>query len=361
LAAEETEFPVVMRGYERPLVDDAIRDFRKEILNLTAMNSQLLTELRDAQNRILDLESQLSEFETPTYAGVGAKAAQILATAEELALKLVADAESDRAALLEAAVAEGEQRKSDAQEYHDELVAEASRRADRIINAAQTDYEETMATAKREGERLVDEAMREAGSTRGAIATEVAKMRATAKREAELKLAEAERQIAERKLIMERAILAPIQQNLVDAVLSEQARIDLNLELSARRAEAEAEYQRKYQEAVASTQRYLDDANSQISTALSRVAAARLEAETLEVAARSINKKTTEEAKTKAEQIISAAEIEARSILAKAQEKVAQRLQQLEVAERKLSHERDSILVYLDNLKQVIDQIKKDV
>jgi vacuolar-type H+-ATPase subunit H len=361
LAAEETEFPVVMRGYERPLVDDAIRDFRKEILNLTAMNSQLLTELRDAQNRILDLESQLSEFETPTYAGVGAKAAQILATAEELALKLVADAESDRAALLEAAVAEGEQRKSDAQEYHDELVAEASRRADRIINAAQTDYEETMATAKREGERLVDEAMREAGSTRGAIATEVAKMRATAKREAELKLAEAERQIAERKLIMERAILAPIQQNLVDAVLSEQARIDLNLELSARRAEAEAEYQRKYQEAVASTQRYLDDANSQISTALSRVAAARLEAETLEVAARSINKKTTEEAKTKAEQIISAAEIEARSILAKAQEKVAQRLQHLEVAERKLSHERDSILVYLDNLKQVIDQIKKDV
>jgi len=361
LAAEETEFPVVMRGYERPLVDDAIRDFRKEILNLTAMNSQLLTELRDAQNRILDLESQLSEFETPTYAGVGAKAAQILATAEELALKLVADAESDRAALLEAAVAEGEQRKSDAQEYHDELVAEASRRADRIINAAQTDYEETMATAKREGERLVDEAMREAGSTRGAIATEVAKMRATAKREAELKLAETERQIAERKLIMERAILAPIQQNLVDAVLSEQARIDLNLELSARRAEAEAEYQRKYQEAVASTQRYLDDANSQISTALSRVAAARLEAETLEVAARSINKKTTEEAKTKAEQIISAAEIEARSILAKAQEKVAQRLQQLEVAERKLSHERDSILVYLDNLKQVIDQIKKDV
>lgn len=361
MAAEETEFPVVMRGYERPLVDDAIRDFRKEILNLTAMNSQLLTELRDAQNRILDLESQLSEFETPTYAGVGAKAAQILATAEELALKLVADAESDRAALLEAAVAEGEQRKSDAQEYHDELVAEASRRADRIINAAQTDYEETMATAKREGERLVDEAMREAGSTRGAIATEVAKMRATAKREAELKLAETERQIAERKLIMERAILAPIQQNLVDAVLSEQARIDLNLELSARRAEAEAEYQRKYQEAVASTQRYLDDANSQISTALSRVAAARLEAETLEVAARSINKKTTEEAKTKAEQIISAAEIEARSILAKAQEKVAQRLQQLEVAERKLSHERDSILVYLDNLKQVIDQIKKDV
>jgi len=360
LAAEETEFPVVMRGYERPLVDDAIRDFRKEILNLTALNNQLLAELREAQNRVIDLESRISEVENPTYAGVGAKAAQILATAEELALKLVADAQAERAALLATATAEVEQRKTDGQDYHDELVAEANRRADRIINSAKADYDEAMATAKLEGERLVDEAMREAGSIRGAIATEVAKVRATAKRETELKLAETDRQIAERKLIMERALLAPIQQTLVDAVLSEQARIDLNLELSARRAEAEAEYQKKYQEAVASTQRYLDDANSQISNALGRVAAARLESETLETAARSINKKTTEEAKAKAEQIISAAEIEARSILSKAQAKVAQRLQQLEVAERKLSHERDSILVYLDNLKQVIDQIKRD-
>jgi len=361
LAAEETEFPVVMRGYERPLVDDAIRDFRKEILNLTTMNSQLVAELREAQARITYLESRISEDENPSYASVGAKAAQILASAEELALKLVADAEAERAALLASATADAEQRKTDGQDYHDELVAEANRRADRIINAAQADYDEAMANARRDGEGLVSEAIREAASIRGAVATEVAKVRATAKRETELKLAENDRQLAERKLIMQRALLSPIQQTLVDAVLSEQARIDLNLELSARRAEAEAEYQRKYQEAVASTQRYLDDANSQISNALGRVAAARLESETLETAARSINKKSTEEAKAKAEQIISAAEIEARSILAKAKAKVAKRLEQLEVAERRLSQERDSILVYLANLKKVIDQITKDV
>jgi hypothetical protein len=33
----------------------------------------------------------------------------------------------------------------------------------------------------------------------------------------------------------------------------------------------------------------------------------------------------------------------------------------MESAERKLSNERDSIMVYLNNLKQVIDQVSKDI
>jgi predicted transglutaminase-like protease len=144
-------------------------------------------------------------------------------------------------------------------------------------------------------------------------------------------------------------------------LLSERERIDLDLELTARRAEAEANYQKKYQEAVAQTQRYLDDANAQLSTALTKVATARLEAETLEAAARSINKATTEEARNKAEEIIAAAESEARAILSSTKAKVAERLHVMESSERKLSKERESIMVYLNNLKQVIDQISKDI
>jgi len=361
LAAEESEFPQAMRGYDRAAVDDAVRDFRREIINLTNLNNQLAAELREAQNRLIELEATLAENQNPSYAGVGAKAAQILATAEELAIRLVADAESERAAIMNSVASEVEQKKADGQEYYDELVAEASRRADRIINSAKADYDETMAKARLEAERLVDEAVREAGAIRGAISTEVAKMRASAKREIEVRQSEAERAIAERRLIVERQLTQPMEASLKDAVFSEQARIDLNLELTARRAEAEAEYQRKYQEAVAQTQKYLDDANAQISTALNRVAAARLEAETLEAGAKSINKSTTEEARAKADQIIANAEIEARALLSSTQTKVANRLQQLEAAERKLSHEKESIVVYLDNLKQVIDQIKREV
>ncbi|NBR64460.1 MAG: hypothetical protein EBS85_02100 [Micrococcales bacterium] len=361
MGADETEYPLVMRGYDRAAVDDAIRDFRKEIINLTNLNNQLVAELRDAQNRLIVLENDAEEAKSPSYAGVGAKAAQILSTAEELAIRLVADAEAERDALIQTVQSDIDQQKSDGQDYYDELVAEAQRRADRIINSAKTDYDETLAKAKMESERLVDEALREAGSIRGAIATEVAKMRATAKREIEVRQSEADRSLAERRLILERQLTQKVDSVLATALISEQARIDLDLELSARRADAEADYQRKYQEAVAQTQRYLDDANAQLSSALTRVAAARLEADTIEAAARAINKQSTELGRIRAEEIINAAEVEARSILSSNQEKVAARLHQLEIAERKLGHERESILVYLNNLKQVIDQSKKDL
>ena len=361
MAAEETEFPVVMRGYDRPAVDDAIRDFRKELINITALNTQLSAELRDAQNRLLELEKDVSERENPTYAGVGAKAAQILSTAEELAISLVADAEKERAAIIDTVAKDVEQLKADGQEYHDQLVAEAQKRADRIINAAKTDYDETLAKANAEAKAIVDEAQRQAGSLRGAISTEVAKLRATAKREIEVKQSEADRSIAERKLIAERQLTGPIEQELKDALLSEQARIDLNLELTARRAEAESEYQRKYQEAVAQTQKYLDDANAQLSTALIRLSTAKLEADAIETGAKSENKMIIEEARKRADEIIANAEIEARAILSSTQAKVAQRLHFLEAEERKVKQEKSSILVYLENLTAVIEQITKDV
>ena len=361
MAADETECPTAVRGYERGAVDDAVKDYRKELLNLTALNNQLALELREAQNRLIDLDQQLSENTSPSYAGVGAKAAQILSTAEDLANRVVADAEAERIAILAGIETDIEQRKTDSQDYYDELVGEAQRRADRIINSAKTDYEETLAKANLEAQRLIDEALREAGSIRGAISTEVARMRATAKRDIEVKSAESDRVLAERRQILERQLTGEIQEQLTVALISEQARIDLDLEMTARKAEAEKEYQRKYQEAVSQTQKYLDDANSQLSTALTRVATARLEAETLEVGARSINKKSVDEAREKAEAIIAAAELEARTDLADAQAKVATRLHKLDNEERKLALEKEGILTYLNNLKQVIDQINKDI
>jgi vacuolar-type H+-ATPase subunit H len=361
LAADETEFPIAVRGYERGAVDDAIKDYRKELLNLTGLNNQLSLELRESQNRLIELEQQLAENTAPSYAGVGAKAAQILSTAEDLGNRVIADAEAERVAILAGIETDIEQRRADGQAYYDELVAEAQRRADRIINSAKTDYDEAMAKANIQAQRLIDEAMREAGSIRGAISTEVARMRATAKRDIEVKATESDRVLAERRLILERNLVEPIKEQLAEALLSEQARIDLDLELTARRAEAEKEYQRKYQEAVAQTQKYLDDANAQLSTALTRVATARLEAETLEVGARSINKQAIDDAREKAEGIISAAEIEARSVLADAQTKVAERLHKLDTEERKLALEKEGILTYLNNLKQVIDQVNKDI
>lgn len=361
MAAEESEFPTGLRGYDRGAVDDAIRDFRREILALSTQNATLAAELRQTQNELIEAQNQLGENIAPSYAGVGARAAQILSNAEELAKRIVNDAEIERAAILAGIENEVEAKRTEGSDFYEALVAEANRRADRIINAAKTDYDETLAKATNEAERIVDEALRDAGAKRGAIATEVARARASAKRDVETLKTKTERDLAERKLIVERALKAGLDESLANNLVSQQARIDLELELTARRAEAEAEYLRKHQEAVMQTQKYLDEANRQMTDAMARVSTARLEADTLEAAARSVNRSTTDAARERAEQIIAAAEAEARATLASAAQRNAAMIRELDARTRNLVLERDNIVVYLDNLRQVIDEVKQGI
>jgi hypothetical protein len=179
-------------------------------------------------------------------------------------------------------------------------------------------------------------------------------MKATAKRDIELQKASVERDLAEKKLISFRELSKALDIEAATSLLTEQARIDLELELTARRQEAEAEYLRKHQEAVSATQKYLDDANSQLSSALTRANAARLEAETLEAAAISINQQTTESARKKADAIIAAAEVEARSVAAQAQKDIEERYESAKSKLEKLQSERESVEVYLRNLRNVL-------
>jgi hypothetical protein len=179
-------------------------------------------------------------------------------------------------------------------------------------------------------------------------------MKATAKREIESQKAAVERDLAERKLIAFRELSAGVDLDAANALITQQARIDLELELTARRQEAEAEYLRKHQEAVAATQKYLDDANAQLSNALTRANAARLEAETLEAAAISINQQTTEAARKKADAIIAAAEAEARSVSSQSQQDLEQQYGAAKTELERLQSERESVEVYLKNLRNVL-------
>jgi hypothetical protein len=111
----------------------------------------------------------------------------------------------------------------------------------------------------------------------------------------------------------------------------------------------------KHQEAVAATQKYLDDANAVLVQAKIRADAAALEAETLEAAAKSVNKRTKEEARAKAESILVAAEAEARSIIADARAKSVAEAKELQRGINKLKTERDAVAVYLKNLRAVVD------
>ena len=92
----EGDFPTAMRGYDKGAVDDAIRDLRKELLTLSAQNSQLATELRETTAKLNEALQHIKEVGEPSYAGVGAKAALILSTSEEMSSRLLAEATAER-------------------------------------------------------------------------------------------------------------------------------------------------------------------------------------------------------------------------------------------------------------------------
>ncbi len=66
MSVEETEFPVALRGYERGPVDDALLDLRKQVLQLSAQNSQLANELRETTKALETAREELQEAGKPT-------------------------------------------------------------------------------------------------------------------------------------------------------------------------------------------------------------------------------------------------------------------------------------------------------
>jgi cell division septum initiation protein DivIVA len=361
MSGEDLLFPSALRGYAKGAVDEAILDLNRDILRLSSQNSQLVEELKQAKQEIEALSSKLEETNSPTYAGLGNQAAIILASAEDQATRLMAHAEAEKIRIFGSINEEVETKKSDADSYYESLVAEADRKGQRAINLAREQANEALAKAELEAKRLVEEASREASAIRGEIATEVAKLRADTKRQTELQKAEAEKDIAEKRLLLQKQSVREIDAEKAALLISEQARIDLELELTGRRAEAEKDYLAKHQEAVHQTQKYLDDAKLQLQNAIARTSAAQLEAETIESAARSINKKTTDEARLKAESLIASAEAEARNLISEAKAKVAKELDESTAKLQQLEVERRTVGSYLEQLEKVIAASKNSL
>ncbi len=354
MSADENTFAVALRGYDRAAVDDAILDLRKELLQLSALNTQLATELRDANKLIEEQAKQLAEVGEPSYAGVGARAALILSTAEEQAIRMTAEGDLHRDQIIHNANLEADDLKNEAKGYYDALIAEAQKRADRLISAARSEADQITSEARSEAVRITEEATQEARVTRGAIATEVAKLRSNVKRQTETLKTNVERELAERKLVAQRDNTRELDMQRAAELVAEQARIDLELELTARRAEAEADYLKKHQEAVATTQKYLDDANAQLALALSRANTARLEAETLEAAAKSVNKASRDSAKAQAEAIVAAAQAEARVLTSEARLEASRTQRDALDQLADYQTEREAVTRYIDNLAQLV-------
>jgi cell division septum initiation protein DivIVA len=122
VAADETEFGTELRGYRKDDVDRALSDLRRELIKANADRAEMAGSVKHLQTRLDDLQTELEEAGTPTYAGLGSKLEQTLRLAEEQATALVSKADIDAEELRSSSTGEARRLLADARERADALL-----------------------------------------------------------------------------------------------------------------------------------------------------------------------------------------------------------------------------------------------
>ena len=139
---------------------------------------------------------------------------------------------------------------------------------------------------------------------------------------------------------------------------AEQARADLDLEIKARRAEAERELLDAHQEAVRANSLYIDEAHKDLEELKSRVEALRVEHDELVTAVATAKAETTQAAHEEAKQTVAAAEARAAEMVREAEQTARATLAESEKRVAELRAERDTIAGYIESLRTVVAGIE---
>jgi cell division septum initiation protein DivIVA len=123
--------------------------------------------------------------------------------------------------------------------------------------------------------------------------------------------------------------------------------------------DAEIEQLLFFQEAVAQTQRYLDDANHQLAEAIRRTTLAREEADSVEADARAEVKAARKDAEVTAAQIVRSAEDRAREIIEEADERTRKLVSDAEERLSQIKIEREAVAGYFESLRGVLTQAEQ--
>jgi hypothetical protein len=178
-------FPVVLRGYDRQLVD--------------ARLGELAGQLEQERRERADTEQRLHPFDggnalavrgqpTASFLSLGAKAAKVFEEAGAVAEQLIGEAQEQARAIIDAAQAEAAERQEAAEEQASEL-EEAARQT---LTEAEADQARIAAEAAEAAEALLADADRDAEAERAAAREEI--RRAWHKADRERLLVEAETQ-----------------------------------------------------------------------------------------------------------------------------------------------------------------------
>ena len=408
MAVEDSEFQTELRGYKRSEVDGIISELRTELIKASKDRQSALEELKVATESLATLQASSSEAEAPTYAGLGGRLEAVLRIAEEQSTRIIGQADIDAERIIASAKLEAAETLEAAEREAQRITADAANSVTNTLDGAQAKTEAAIAEATAEAERIRAQAIDEAAAIRGAVATEAAKLRASAKRETAALRAEAMREISELKVVAAREVnqarakgtalskeiqverasheltlrkiqeeaalaktnaehevaettarLAFENENLAKelAQMAEQARADLDAELSGRRAEAERELLDAHQKAVELNNRFLQEAENQLSETNSRLAGLRKEQKKIIAAIDDANRTGKSSAEKAANEKIAAAQARAALMIRQAEDEATNRVAAAERRLVELRAERDTIADYIESLRAVVGKI----
>jgi cell division septum initiation protein DivIVA len=405
MAVEDSEFQTELRGYKRSEVDEIISELRTELIQASKDRQGGLEELKVATETLAALHASSGEAVSPTYAGLGGRLEAVLRIAEEQSTRVIGQADIDAERMIAQSKLEASEILDAANREAQRLTQDASNSASNTLDGATASAEAIVTVATEEAARLKTESINEAAAIRGAVATESAKLRASAKRETEALRSEALREISELKVVTERelndsrgkaallskdieverasheltlrkiteeAALAKTtmehevtettarlrfdneNQTKALARLADQARADLDAELSARRAEAERELLDAHQKAVELNNRFLTEAEEQLGETKDRLAGLRAEQKKIIAAIDAANRSGKNSAEKAALDTIAAAETRAAAIVRRGEEEATTRVAAAERRLVELRAERDTIADYIETLRVVV-------
>lgn len=333
--AEEENFDIVMRGYDRAQVDQTIEELKLENEHLSTYNEGAASEIASLKAEVETLREQVKKSGATGYAALGAQFEQTLRLAEEQAKKMIDDGGQDALRIRE-----------EAKGAADLLTRTAKDKADRIIQEAEIKVEESRFDAERKASALMQTAV--------AKDAEASEKIQTAEREAAALKSDGERYAAElraqvhRETEQARALATELSQRTT------QARIDLEAELKGKRDEAEQEALRIYQAAVAQAQAMTEEGSRTLSDSTARAADLLAEAERVSREARDFQDDTREESNKRATDLINQSRRRAEALSRKAQGYADNAIKDARERLTKLSEERDQVTDFLESMDKLM-------
>lgn len=331
-APSRPSFPVVRRGgYDKDAVDRQVSRLVSEHAEATSGRSEAERRLSALQADLAAAREQLTEQQTPSYAGLGGRASALLRLAEEEADEIREQALKDAHDIREQAARNGEAIRAEAAREAEDMRSVQLTELDETRSRMIADAEQERALARTEADDLVATAKRVADQVRLAAQQEAGELRTAATRQAEQARAVAEREVQEarRTLAVEKERLAREATDHHDSATAETRRLVEEAEQRANAAE----------ERAAQITRQATDHR----------ASSQQEAEAL------LNR-----ARREAEQVVAAARSQADTVRAAGDADLERQVETLKMEVSRLTKRRDAITAQLASLRDVVSGFADD-